>query len=628
MGLRARSAWGLLDVLGLGYDLPVGESVYAIDGFPDDDRLWRIEWIGGVGYNTSVPSEPQIDVSLAQLPKGEKNPLSARARSSQVEKRMVKIGVGLLPYIWIGSVWQKRRPVMTNLAAYRSRVSIDTTSFRMVSLDMAANRDNVIPRSSYLFGASWPHVCRTLLAAVEQNGDPYAVMVPTAEIIRFYYGPSTRLAQALFWGEYHNMFNADRSGIFEGGVVRVHLRRWLEDEDAWTLARYICSPLMQGEVSELYRNLQVYQINSASLIPQPDQVLRCSFPFAGPTTLQGVFLRLPGAMPEGPPRWLVLRIERCSAPFPFDQVIVDRDNSSARGSNVEDENLIPAWAKPEKPESEVEEQTPEVFCSNEEPRRGLEPLRIDLIEDRFEYLSGKALVKEEKALQHYRHIPMKADADQMLTGLGTGQGTWGTSNLLLTKLTTVPKLAPKHRDGPVLPANMETFVQAIELLAQQRSCGVGLIGVGRGDMSFGRHTLASFPTHDPRKGKRIAWAWIKREKRPRQVAIAEVHLEDKFAYALEIERTNQEHAILVLARVDCQRIGADVLQAILLLCALRRGWVLEDQLPEYRRMTTTHRDLVSIAVLESRIWRKITEILNSGAPQPETGRCFRADGGV
>jgi len=126
--------------------------------------------------------------------------------------------------------------------------------------------------------------------------------------------------------------------------------------------------------------------------------------------------------------------------------------------------------------------------------------------------------------------------------------------------------------------------------------------------------LASFPTHDPRKGKRIAWAWIKKEERPRRVAIAEVRLETKFAYALEIERTNQEHAILVLARKDSQRIGAAVLQAILLMCALRRGWVLEDQLPEYRRMTTTHRDLVSIAVLESRIWRKITEILNSRAP--------------
>jgi hypothetical protein len=30
-------------------------AVYAIDDFPGDALLWRIEWIGGVGYNTSVP---------------------------------------------------------------------------------------------------------------------------------------------------------------------------------------------------------------------------------------------------------------------------------------------------------------------------------------------------------------------------------------------------------------------------------------------------------------------------------------------------------------------------------------------------------------------------------------------
>src|SRR5260370_2279001 len=84
-----------------------------------DDLLWRIEWIGGVGYNTSVPSEPQIDVCFAQLPKGEKNPLSARARSSQVEERTVKVGVGLLPSVWIGSVSPKHPPLITNSQAYR-----------------------------------------------------------------------------------------------------------------------------------------------------------------------------------------------------------------------------------------------------------------------------------------------------------------------------------------------------------------------------------------------------------------------------------------------------------------------------------------------------------------------------
>jgi hypothetical protein len=123
--------------------------------------------------------------------------------------------------------------------------------------------------------------------------------------------------------------------------VKVHLRRWLEDEDAWTLARYICFPHMQREVSGLYKSLQIYQLNSTSLIPEPDQALRCGFPCAGPTTVQGVFLRMPGPTPDNP-RWLVLRIERCSAPFPFGRVIVDRDNNSTPGKNVENENLMSA----------------------------------------------------------------------------------------------------------------------------------------------------------------------------------------------------------------------------------------------------------------------------------------------
>ena len=54
----------------------MAEAVYAIEDFPDDDLLWRIEWIGGVGYNTSVPSDPQIEICLAQLPAGETNPLA------------------------------------------------------------------------------------------------------------------------------------------------------------------------------------------------------------------------------------------------------------------------------------------------------------------------------------------------------------------------------------------------------------------------------------------------------------------------------------------------------------------------------------------------------------------------
>ena len=593
----------------------MGKGVYAIDDFPDDDFLWRIEWIGGVGYNASVPSEPRIDVCLAQLPTGERNPLSARSRSAQT-KKTVKIGVGLLPYIAIASVWQRRRPVATDLARYRHRMQIDATSCRMVALGEVTRSANAIPRSSYLFGASWPHVRKTLLVAVEQNGDPYAVMVPTAELIRFYYAPSTRLAQALFWGEYNEMFNAERSGVIEEGVVRIHLRRWLEDEDAWTLARYICAPVMQREASMLHKSFQLYQLNSSTLMPVPDQALPCGFPFEGPTAIEGIFLGLPGPAAGSPDRWLILRMERCSAPFPFEEVIVDRDNSSTRGENAEDENLAPAWAKAEKTEGEVETEAPDTFRSNEEPQRGLDPLKIDLVEDRFEDLRGKKLLKEEKFVQRFRHSPMKMAASKMLTGLGTGQGTWGTSNLQLSKLTTVQSGERKRRDLVVLPASLETFVQAIELLAEKKHpmWEVGFIGTGDGDTSLEAHTLASFPVRDPRKRKRIAWTWIKTENRPRRVAIAEIRSENQVAYALEIERNpKEEHAILILARNDLQRVGAAEWQALLLMCAIRRGWVPEDQMPGYRRKTTTHRELVGISVLESRICRKIEEVLKSGA---------------
>jgi hypothetical protein len=62
-------------------------------------------------------------------------------------------------------------------------------------------------------------------------------------------------------------------------------------------------------------------------------------------------------------------------------------------ANIEQPSV---WAKDENIRQKVEKQAPDTFRSNEEPRRGLDPLRIDLIEDRFEGLKGKKLVKERE----------------------------------------------------------------------------------------------------------------------------------------------------------------------------------------------------------------------------------------
>jgi hypothetical protein len=51
-----------LKALRVGYYRRMGARVYAIDAFPDDDSLWRIDWIGGVEHNMDAPSDPLIKV--------------------------------------------------------------------------------------------------------------------------------------------------------------------------------------------------------------------------------------------------------------------------------------------------------------------------------------------------------------------------------------------------------------------------------------------------------------------------------------------------------------------------------------------------------------------------------------
>ena len=84
----------------------MGDAVYVIDAFPDDDFLWRIDWIGGVSYNADVPSDPLIDVCLAQLPAGEAESAQHKIALLTNEKNGED---PCYPTLQIASVWQRRR---------------------------------------------------------------------------------------------------------------------------------------------------------------------------------------------------------------------------------------------------------------------------------------------------------------------------------------------------------------------------------------------------------------------------------------------------------------------------------------------------------------------------------------
>jgi hypothetical protein len=84
---------------------------------------------------------------------------------------------------------------------------------------------------------------------------------------------------------------------------------------------------MQRETTRLYSGLQVYQLNHSNVISAPNQNLPRGFPFEGSTIVQGICLPLPGPTSNSSARWLILRIKRCSPPFPFDRLMIDRGNN-------------------------------------------------------------------------------------------------------------------------------------------------------------------------------------------------------------------------------------------------------------------------------------------------------------
>lgn len=584
----------------------------GIDEFNKDDMFWRVVLFGGVSFNPAVPSEPYIEVLLASLPDGVDDPYSSGAMRN-FSTRQARIGVGQLPYVTIGSVWHRGRPQPTNsAAAHHICLHLDTRRIRYVSL---SELSTVIPKERYAFGGNWPFAATTQFAAIEVNGDPYAVLIPVIELIRFYYASSTRLSQALFWGEYAKSINSQRCGQIVDGPYRVHLRKWMRDSDAWILARFHASKEMQEEVKRLYKGMQFASANGMTAYPAPFRDMKCGFPFLGMTTIEAVHVPLPNQSGHSK-RVLLLRLLRCSAPFPFDQLLCDRDNRNLKGVDSGEDELETGWRRRiDLEDKHLDEwgNDPTVnLHSDGEPLAGLSPLEIAIREDRFSFLDGKQLLKEQPERQRYRTAPMVGGQALDLTGFGTGSGIWSSAT---RKPAEVNVKQSEKVNTQTLEVSLTTFFEAMRLIGTKGQFKIRYVSRIANPLLFSeRNAAVGFPTIDPRQwNKPINWARAKTGKswRARQVVVAEVRTDAGVCYVLEGQRvkSHDKLSVLIIADLNFRELSRDRLGAFLLDCAIKNGWLSADKMPEYRRATTPHKGITSADTLATRIERKICEVM-------------------
>lgn len=601
----------------------MAQPIFGIEEFPDDDLLWRVVLFGGISRNARVPSEPVIEALLASIPSANIDPLGKDAMQS-FAIYIAKIGVGQLPYVSIGSVWHRQKPMAVQIPNFHHiKKEIDTSRARFVSVGDLVMKHNVIPKSHYAFDKLLTAAATTQMVAIEIKGDPWAILIPVSELVRFYYAPSSRLAQALFWGEYAKSINEDKCGQLNDGPYRVHLRKWISDSDAWTLARFHSSEGMQEQVRHLYQGLQNHCVRSDSAYPKSFRGFQCGFPFSGTTRIEAIHVPLPCSR-AGTDRALILKLLRCSAPFPFDQLLCDRDNRNLKGKNSGEEDLEPGWRrKIEQEDQNLDEwgnPIEEKLHSDSEPDRGTPSLQIDIRENRFADLDGKRLLKEEPERQKFRSAPMVGGNGPPLHGFGTGSGVWSGADRKRAEINTS---RPGTADKPMLPPSLNTFFSAMRALSSDKFFSVRYVSAISEALELtSNDTSIGFPNYDPAKRKKIKWArtLCDGKFRSRQVVVAEVKAGSGYCYVLEAERRHDHEklSILVVAAENYAQLTGTEVHSILLGSACKGRWLTATEMTELRRATTTHQQIASAAALADRIRRKACEVL--GLPHPKMER--------
>ena len=541
--------------------------VIQIKEFPNDGRVWRIDWFGAVRKNDNVPTEPTIDVYLRPVSVTDKTSIADFGWLNK-ERICCTIGVGQLPVLTIGSLWKngKLLDYKVIVPSNLPNVNIAEDSVRLIE---AAHKDQtgyIINKAAFDIGGFKNGLSARCLA-IESDGDPYSIIIPVAEVIRFYYAISTNLAKIAFLGSYETNFDqiiGERCGFdSKTKILIIHLRQWLYDNEGWVLGRILRDKNAQQGFFQIHRSLVKQSVGKYHQ-PMPET----NFPFQGKTDWAARCLSFTSG---GKVRTLILELLRCTAPFPFSNLVVIRDNDGRQASPETD--LPESNKRPYLRNQRLKSGTSKKLHSIEEPVQNMKRMVIDYVKERFGDLWNKELIKPEKEFCNYRKTDLLfLPPSESTTALGTGDGTSGQSkttpisiSINVGKETDIAQKPRSHSRSEALPATFENMMAAVRYLSENyQDKGV---------------TAKVWPTlYMPLTSNRSSqWSYLDTfatttnlVKTPRRVLIAELNIDNMLFWLVEFEQRESESLTAAMI-YGASSMKAEEIKKILHLLARSKG---------------------------------------------------------
>jgi hypothetical protein len=533
----------------------------------NDERYWKIDWLGAVYQDEKTPLEPKIEVIVSPLKPDAKQPFKEDQLAGE-DRKIVGVGVGQLPFLRVGSIWQRGLPLHDEAgqSLYLPYTEISATTVTTIdSGQKTADGDYVIPKAVCKLGNSG---LGAKCLAIHYNGNPYGIVIPIAEVIRFYYAITTRLAEASFQGLFkyalNDVIHDEGSGIRrEDGIPILKLRKNFSNDDAWTIARILCDDAAYRGATLIFDSLAQAHLNNRRAYP------RCGFPFVGTTNWEARGLCRKTRDEKW--RYIIYELMFCTSPFPFTDVAILRDNRNENGEQdiIPDEEKTTAWPNA-KPRTRVKPHDSKLQ-SSESPESGFPPIRIEQANERFGAIYGKKVTELPNDYNKSKHAPVDKFPTKEADSLSTSPGTNSSSTAAEAEIVS------EHYRSKGLPASLEFIPEVVKILNRYDGIKADLMDQG-GEI---------FVPLLPYLSKKGLWAYVnpRLKIRRRVAAISIAYVSSQHAYFVEIEPTpaktkagkNKQNRAGLVSYIGGTPMPDDVFQKVLWNIASNEGvWRKEE----------------------------------------------------
>lgn len=408
-------------------------------------------------------------------------------------------------------------------------------------IDLQDRETYLIPPYTYQMGSA----LSSTLMAIEQDGDPYAILIPTMEILRNCYFSSSLFNQHIFSSDIDDFARSTTKNFCldeRNRRLEICLRKHFPDADAIMIGNILTNARAEGEIKKVWASLMRDTHERRDGIFSP---LEIGFPVVGNIRIRAMSIDLPSPHHSRKRKFLTTLLG-CHYPLPFSHIELQRENPGSKNSGASGDDLSEGNTEAEEQKvfwlndvAETEEGNNDPFSN---PTAYIDRLFIEIYSDRFPSVQIEKVERDKE--QKIRSVPSNKPSHIRVTNQSTSESTFGQSSSAPISIVPKENSDSSQQNFEFQFADFSNFNEICNRLTQSPHVEHITSVVIYGLKEKNEDCLSQFPIIN--NTNTLTWSIVHQTgspPRPRQLLIKRVSTRTKGTfYLMEIERREKDHA--------------------------------------------------------------------------------------